>query len=434
MPVSTSEAGLLELPEVAAPAPKKDTKSVPASARQLYDLLSQGYKGAFKKKDLLQRLSQNGIGLDDPRMPRIAAGLASLGEQDKVEAEFFATHATADEMAFLEQLAGNRFAIRRFEEFSQQLGRLFESACQHQHGHVATHLPQLAAVNPSAAAMSFASVDGQRCMAGDSQTRVSLQSISRLALYALALEQHGAATVHRHIGMQPASDNWGREPFNQRMVPSNPLSDAGAVMCASMVSHGKPLAERFDALQSIIRGWAGEAPIFNNALYRSMKDQAHGLLALAHQMKDQQAYADPAISVEETVDLCLQVAALELSTPALAALAAALANGGTQTLTGAMPVSAASLRPLLAMMHVSGFGAESPEFSAQVGIPAMTSLSGIAVLVIPGRGGLALWSPRVNESGNSVMGCAFAYDLAKLYAIHWLDGVAGVSEGRPAIG
>ena len=55
-------------------------------------------------------------------------------------------------------------------------------------------------------------------------------------------------------------------------------------------------------------------------------------------------------------------------------------------------------------MQTCGFYDEAGEFSYLVGLPGKSGVGGGIVAVCPHRYAVAVWSPRLNSKGNSVMG------------------------------
>jgi glutaminase len=72
----------------------------------------------------------------------------------------------------------------------------------------------------------------------------------------------------------------------------------------------------------------------------------------------------------------------------------------------------------------------SGEFAFRIGIPAKSGVSGAIMLVVPNVAGLAVWSPRLDELGNSVRGVDFCRQLASRFKFHTFDSTTGLTDDR----
>ena len=96
-------------------------------------------------------------------------------------------------------------------------------------------IPQLARVNPKQFAVSICTVDGQRFDYGDSDRNFCLQSTCKPINYCIAHEELGEDFVHNHIGREPSGRSFNEMALNNDGLPHNPLINAGAIMCSSLI-------------------------------------------------------------------------------------------------------------------------------------------------------------------------------------------------------
>ena len=96
-------------------------------------------------------------------------------------------------------------------------------------------------------------------------------------------------------------------------------------------------------------------------------------------------------------------------------IAATLANGGTCPITGEKVMNHDSVRNVLSLMLSCGLYNHSGDFAFEVGLPAKSGVSGTLMLVVPDVMGICLWSPPLDDCGNSVRGVKFCEELVKLY-------------------
>jgi len=111
-----------------------------------------------------------------------------------------------------------------------------------------------------------------------------------------------------------------------------------------------------------------------------------------------------------------------VSTVDLAVIAATLANGGVNPVTGQRAISAASTRSVLAVMASCGMYDGAGEWLYSVGLPAKSGVSGGILVVVPGQLGIAVFSPPLDASGNSVRGVRVCRDLVRDLGLHPLRG------------
>jgi glutaminase len=285
-------------------------------------------------------------------------------------------------------------------------------------GQVARYIPQLAKVKPEHYAVAVCFKDGSQLAWGDSEAAFCLQSVCKPVNYCLALETHGEETVHRHVGFEPSGQVFNALTLNAQGRPHNPLINSGGIMCCSLIEPQLTLAERFERISHF---WAqltgGSPPGFDNAVYQSERQSADRNRALAYFMRENQAF--PAhTDLEETLELYFQCCSLTLNVQQLAVVAATLACGGLNPLSGQALLQSRTLRNCLTVMATCGMYNFSGEFAFRIGLPAKSGVSGALMVVVPGVMGLAIWSPALDSYGNSVRGVAFCQGLVEQLPLH----------------
>jgi glutaminase len=232
-----------------------------------------------------------------------------------------------------------------------------------------------------------------------------MQSISKVAALCFAIEILGEDRVFSKIGMEPCS-----EPFNSIMklemassIPLNPFINAGAIVLAGMLNEhfqAAPVAEMIDFFCRLMGRQSGDLHI-DEAVYRSEKGTADRNRALAYFLRNAGTLTG---DVEEALDLYFKLCSIEVNTADLAVMGATLAAGGRNPVSGATVMSLDTAYIVIGLMSVCGLYDQSAKFAVEVGIPAKSGVSGGIVCVVPGRMGLAVFSPPLNKSGNSVAG------------------------------
>jgi len=125
--------------------------------------------------------------------------------------------------------------------------------------------------------------------------------------------------------------------------------------------------------------------------------------------------------IDETLDLYFQQCSVNVTSSGLATMAATLANGGVNPRTRERAISARSLRDVLTIMYTCGLYESSGQWIHSVGIPAKSGISGGLMAVVPGRMGIGIYSPKVDECGTSVRGKAACRALSQLLNLHILQ-------------
>lgn len=287
--------------------------------------------------------------------------------------------------------------------------------CRHlaRNGRQADYIPELAKADPALFSISAVTVGGEVRSSGDCGALFSMQSMSKVIALAYAIETFGEAEVFARVGMEPCS-----EPFNSIMklemtsaMPLNPFINAGAIVVAGMIAEragGRALRDAL-AFASRMAGSGGELAVCER-VYASEKATADRNRALAYFMHSVGTLRS---DVEETLDLYFKLCGIEVNTPCLAAIGATLANGGVNPFSDSRVISLETAYIVIGLMSVCGLYDESGEFAVKVGVPAKSGVSGGIMCAVPGRMGIAVFSPPLDAGGNSVAGVAALSKLSR---------------------
>jgi glutaminase len=267
-------------------------------------------------------------------------------------------------------------------------------------GKNADYIPELAKVDSKLFGIAVVSTDNQSVVVGDTKTAFSIQSIAKVFSLALAMEEHGRDKVFEKIGSEPT----GR-PFNSPLAvvdmpthTGNPLVNAGAIATVSLIS-GKTAAEKWNKILGFYGKVAGEKLTLIDAVYRSEAATNTGNKALSWLLaKYDRIYADPF----ESVDVYTKECSVGVTALQLARMGATLANGGINPATGEQVIKPENIQEILSTMMMAGLYDGSGGWSWHVGLPAKSGVGGGIVAVAPGKGAIAVFSPPLDEAGNSV--------------------------------
>ncbi len=296
-------------------------------------------------------------------------------------------------------------------------------------GAVADYIPELARAEPGWFGISVVTLDGQVCEVGDCDRAFTIQSVSKPFVYGLALEHHGAPAVLQRVGVEPTGD-----PFNAVMVdegsrrPHNPMVNAGAIATADLVPGSGP-TERLRVLLDAFRRYAGREVEIDGAVFTSERESGHRNRAIAHLLRN---FGSLSPRIDETLDLYFQQCSIRVTSRDLATMAATLANGGVNPLTGETAIAAEHVRHVLSVMLSCGMYDSAGRWAFEVGLPAKSGVSGGVLAVVPGQGGIGIFSPLVDRSGNSVRGVGACRELARRYDLHLLGAPQRTSALRDA--
>ncbi|MBZ6379813.1 glutaminase A [Pacificimonas flava] len=368
--------------------------------------------------DVLASLREAGLKEGDPRLRATFANFGSADPGEALSLKRFGDLVAAEEVSLFQRALAGRLSVPDFVGFGDEVRALFEDARDYRGGEVATYIPQLARVDPEHYALGLCTVDGQRLSLGDDRQSYCVQSTCKPINYALARDLFGREKVHAHVGREPSGRSFNELTLNPLGLPHNPMINAGAIMCASLIRPEAPLADRFDFVMQKWRDLGGGEPAaFDNAVYLSEKATADRNFALAYFMRENNAFPDDT-DLAETLDFYFQCCSITVNVQQMSVVAATLANGGICPVTSRRVLKAETVKDCLSLMYSCGMYDFSGEFAFAVGMPAKSGVSGALMLVVPGVCGFAVWSPRLDRCGNSVRGVQFAQTLVRKFAFH----------------
>ena len=267
-------------------------------------------------------------------------------------------------------------------------------------GKNADYIPALAKVDPKLFGISVVTVEGKTFQKGDVDARFSIQSISKVFTLASVLETAGAKAVLDKLGVDATG-----QVFNSILAieqhqgkEMNPFVNPGAIAATSLVA-GKTAEEKWARILAIHEAFAGrkldiDEEVFQSEAATNERNQAIAKLMHAYG----RLYFNPIASTDVYTRQC----AISVNAADLAVMAATLANGGRNPITGKQVVSPDNVHRILAVMATAGLYDDSGIWLYEVGLPAKSGVGGGIIAVAPGRFGIAVFSPRLDAAGNSV--------------------------------
>jgi glutaminase len=273
-------------------------------------------------------------------------------------------------------------------------------------GKNADYIPALAKVDPNLFGIAVVTADGKVYTAGDIKTEVSIQSISKVFTMAQVIQEQGADSVAKRIGVDATGARFNsiiaiegvRSVVGTGAPEMNPLVNPGAISATSMVSGANA-----DAVWKKIIGFHNDAAgreltvlqdVYKSESDTNQRNQAIGALMLA--------YGYIKSDWQRAVDLYTKQCSIGVNARDLAGMAATLAFGGTNPVTKKSVLDPAKVPGVLAVMATAGLYDDSGKWLYATGLPAKSGVGGGIIAVSPGRFGIAVISPPLDDAGNSV--------------------------------
>ncbi|MEU5218132.1 glutaminase [Streptomyces sp. NPDC020807] len=282
------------------------------------------------------------------------------------------------------------------ERIGEEIGRLAGR------GRSADYIPALAAVDPRRFGMAVAELDGTVYGVGEWQQPFSTQSVTKVFTLALALAREGDE-VWEHVGREPSGN-----PFNSLVqleyehgIPRNPFINAGALVVTDRLH--RLTGDASGALLDFLRAESGNQDL---DLDRDVaaSETAHGdrNAALAHFMA---SYGNITTPVPALLREYFRQCAIEASCADLAVATGFLARHGIRS-DGSRLLTRSQAKQVNAVMMTCGTYDAAGDFAYRVGLPGKSGVGGAIIAVVPGTCTLCVWSPGLDERGNSVAGVA----------------------------
>lgn len=269
-------------------------------------------------------------------------------------------------------------------------------------GKVADYIPALASVNGNELGIAITTVDGQHFQAGDATERFSIQSISKVLSLVAAMRQYDEDEIWQRVGKDPSG-----QPFNSLLQleieqgkPRNPFINAGALVVCDMLQ--SRLSAPRQRMLEIVRQLSGVSDIgYDSAVARSEFEHSARNAAIAWLMK---SFGNFHNDVSTVLQNYFHYCALKMSCVELANTFLFLAAQGYAPHLSEPVVTPMQARQVNALMATSGMYQNAGEFAWRVGLPAKSGVGGGVVAIVPHEMAIAVWSPELDDAGNSLAG------------------------------
>lgn len=268
-------------------------------------------------------------------------------------------------------------------------------------GRAADYIPALAEVDPDQFGICIRTIDGRIYGLERADARFSIQSITKVFSLAMCLWLEGDA-LWRRVGREPSGTAFNSliQLEVEQGVPRNPFINAGAIVLADVLL--RHLDDPEGRFLSFVRALSGnDALDYDDRVARSEREKGYLNAAIANLLK---YHGNLHGDIERVLRLYFLQCSVAMSCRDLACAFGAFADHRTPFRFDGVSLTASQVKRINAIMQTCGFYDEAGEFSFLVGLPGKSGVGGGIVAVYPQKYSVAVWSPRLNTKGNSVMG------------------------------
>ena len=271
-------------------------------------------------------------------------------------------------------------------------------------GNVANYIPALANVDPNQFAMTITLKDGTQYHVGNYEEQFSIQSISKVLAFSLAIDIY-SKSLYKRVGVEPSGSAFNSlvQLEYENGIPRNPFINAGAIVVAdALISNYGGEYAALEKIMQFTRAISDDESIsFDMEVARSEMQHASRNLSLAQLMK---SFGNFENDVHKVVENYFKQCAITMNTKTLSRAMMYLAFKGKDPISKKQFLTSPQAKRVNALMLTCGHYDASGEFAFHVGLPAKSGVGGGIVAVIPNKMSIAVFSPRLNKYGNSHSG------------------------------
>ncbi|WP_111959669.1 glutaminase A [Chryseobacterium lathyri] len=278
-------------------------------------------------------------------------------------------------------------------------------------GKVADYIPELGKMDARAIAFSVVGKNGKIFNTGDVHKKFTMQSISKIIALMIAVNEKGEANVFNKMGYFGTD-----KPFNHfsnletTSKPLNPMMNAGAILTTSLISGEgeKPFLKILDLVRYITKNNTID---YNTSVYESEKSTGHRNRGIFYLMKNNGLISGN----EDQLDNYFKQCSIELTAEDLAKIGYFFANECVRFDGDTKYKNAEMSKLIQSQMLIAGMYEFSGEYARTVGVPSKSGVGGGIAVSVPGKMGIGVFSPALDQHGNSSAGYHMILDLVKQY-------------------
>lgn len=287
-------------------------------------------------------------------------------------------------------------------DYSQLLENIYQSILPYaKEGKQADYIPELAKVNPNQFGMCIHTIYGEIAAIEQADTRFSIQSISKVFALAMCLSIKGDE-LWTKVGKEPSGTAFNSlvQLEVEHGIPRNPFINAGAIVMADILMSHLENPE-MDFL-NFVREVAGtDTIVYNESVAASEREKGYLNAAIVNLLKYHGTIEN---DIEKVLHFYFLMCSIEMSCRELSQAFLVFANHRRKFDYAGITLTASQVKRINAIMQTCGFYDEAGEFAYLVGLPGKSGVGGGIVAIYPLQYSVAVWSPRLNAKGNSVMG------------------------------
>ena len=268
-------------------------------------------------------------------------------------------------------------------------------------GAQATYIPELAKVNPDQFGICLQTLEGERYLLESADVRFSIQSISKVFSLAMCFSIVGDE-LWKRVGKEPSGTAFNSliQLEAEKGIPRNPFINAGNLVVADILM--SKLADPEGEFIAFVRALAGSDGVdYNPVVAHSERQKSYLNAAIINMLK---YYGNIENDIEEVLHFYFMMCSVEMSCCELAQAFIPFANHRAPFDFSGVKLTSSQVKRINAVMQTCGFYDEAGEFSFLVGLPGKSGVGGGIAAIHPLRYSVAVWSPRLNDKGNSIMG------------------------------
>ncbi|MBY0066882.1 MULTISPECIES: glutaminase A [Empedobacter] len=278
-------------------------------------------------------------------------------------------------------------------------------------GKVADYIPELGKMQADKIAFSVVNENGKVINVGDINQKFTIQSISKIIALMIAVTEKGEKNVFSKMGYFGTD-----KPFNHYAnlettgKPLNPMMNAGAILTTSMIDGEGEIP--FKKILEMVRYITKNNSIdYSKSVYNSEKETGHKNRGMFYLMKNNGLIEGD----EEKLNNYFKQCSIEVTAEDLAKIGYFFAHQCTR-FDGDTTYKNPEISQLIqSQMLTAGMYEFSGKYSRTVGLPSKSGVGGGITVSVPNKIGIGVFSPALDEHGNSAAGYHMILDLVKQY-------------------
>jgi glutaminase len=240
--------------------------------------------------------------------------------------------------------------------------------------------------------------------AGDAEHRFSMQSISKVLTFLILLEHKFLDEITKTIDIKPTA-----LPYNSiidlelgNRKPRNPMVSIGAIATIALL-YQIYQEKTFEVILNHLKEITGNNKLdYNEKIFIPEMARAYTNISGIHLMT-QAGTLPKDTNIKEVIEIYYKCCTIMVNTVELAKFSHVLSNDGYHLLKEKQLYRPENVQIIRSIMALCGMYNHSGEFAAEVGLPAKSGVGGGVLACSKCKLGIAAFSPRLDEAGNSIV-------------------------------